>query len=67
MKKTQEAFQKIRNEFGADIFTVPENEIPQWVVKVSPCYERFSKKYPEAFKDFVRLHEMHGRTWPPAF
>jgi len=65
MKKTQEAFQKIRNEFGADIFTVPENEIPQWVLKTSPSYERFSKKYPEVFKGFVRLHEMHGRKWPP--
>jgi TRAP-type C4-dicarboxylate transport system substrate-binding protein len=67
MKKTQEAFQKIRNEFGADIFTVAENEIPQWVVKTSPSYGRFSRKYPEIFKKFVRLHEMHGRTWPPEF
>jgi TRAP-type C4-dicarboxylate transport system substrate-binding protein len=66
-KKTQEAFQKIRNEFGAEIFVVTEDEIPQWVVKTSPSYKRFSNKYPKTYKNFVGLHEMHGHKWPPAF
>ena len=67
MKKTQEAFQKIRKEFGAEIYTVEKREIREWVVKVSPSYSRFSKKYPDIFEAFVRLHKLHGRIWPPEF
>ena len=65
MKKTQEAFNKIKKEFGAEIYTVSEKKVHEWVAKVSPTFERFSERYPSIFETFVRLHEKHGRTWPP--
>ena len=67
MNKTQEAFKKIKNEFGSEIYTVNNRKVSEWVVKVSPTFKRFSEKHPSVFKAFVSLHKNYGRTWPPEF
>ena len=65
MGKTKDAFKKIKNEFKATIYRVPDKEVPQWGEMVGPSYVRFSEKFPDIYKSYIKLNQKYGRKWPP--
>ncbi len=65
--KSKEAYDKIKNEFKAEVYVVPEDQIPLWAKKVQPTYKWFSEQFPEIYQKFVDLNKKYGRVWPPSF
>jgi TRAP-type C4-dicarboxylate transport system substrate-binding protein len=63
--QAKEAYDKIINKFGSEVYKVPDSEIHEWAEKTKSCYKWFADQHPEVFKNYVEMNKKYGRVWPP--
>lgn len=63
----KERMDRVRQKIKAKINTLDSKELALWVNKTRPSTERFKKKFPDCYRDFVNLYVKHGRQYPPQF
>ncbi len=62
----KKAYEKLRNVTKVKVTVVSDQELAEkWLPRTKPTFERFSKKFPAAYKSFVDLNAKYGRKYPP--
>ena len=62
----KKALDKVRKDLKAKINLPSAKELSgPWLSKTKPAIERFQKKFPDCYKNFVNLNTQYSRQYPP--